>query len=139
LLTARQLAARPQNHARGGETCQVSAGEAGGRGVVLVAPPDYESGWQRGGGVFYTFCPRWYNRSMKIKTSITLTEDLVQAIDEYSDQFKNRSAFLETAAWAFVDQLQRAERDAQDIEIINRRTEYLNDEVMDVLTYQVSL
>ena len=76
---------------------------------------------------------------MKIKTSITLTEDLVQAIDEYSDQFKNRSAFLETAAWAFVDQLQRAERDAQDIEIINRRTEYLNDEVMDVLTYQVSL
>ena len=76
---------------------------------------------------------------MKIKTSITLSEDLVQSIDEFSGQFKNRSVFLETAAWAFIDQLQRAERDAQDLEIINRRADYLNEEVMDALGYQVSL
>ncbi len=89
--------------------------------------------------VFCIFRPVWYIGGMKVKTSITLSEDLVQTIDEYSDEFKNRSAFLETAAWAFIDQLQRAERDAQDIEIINRRAEYLNDEVMDALAYQVSL
>lgn len=76
---------------------------------------------------------------MKIKTSVTLSEDLVRTIDEFSDQFKNRSAFLETAAWAFIDQLRRAKRDARDIEIINRRAEYLNDEVMDALEYQVQL
>jgi metal-responsive CopG/Arc/MetJ family transcriptional regulator len=76
---------------------------------------------------------------MKIKTSITLSEELVQSIDEFSGQYKNRSVFLETAAWAFIAQLQRAARDARDIEIINRRAEYLNEEVRDALTYQVSL
>ena len=76
---------------------------------------------------------------MKIKTSITLSEELVQSIDEFSGQYKNRSVFLEMAAWAFIAQLHRAERDARDIEIINRRAEYLNEEVMDALAYQVSL
>ena len=76
---------------------------------------------------------------MKVKTSITLSEELVQSIDEFSGQYKNRSVFLETAAWALIAQLNRAERDARDIEIINRRAEYLNDEVMDALAYQTPL
>jgi len=45
---ARQLDAWPQSHARGGGTCQVNAGEAGGRGGVVVAPPDGASGWGAG-------------------------------------------------------------------------------------------
>ncbi len=81
----------------------------------------------------------WYIWSMKIKTSVTLSEELVHTIDEFSDQFKNRSVFLETAAWAFIEQLRQAERDAQDMEIINRNATYLNDEVTDALTYQVAL
>ena len=75
---------------------------------------------------------------MKIKTSVTLSENLVNEIDGYTDQFKNRSAFLETAAWAYIAKLHRAQRDAADIEIIDRWADDLNDEAMDALTYQVA-
>ena len=76
---------------------------------------------------------------MKVKTSVTLSQELLNAMRQLPDQYHNRSIFLETAAWAFIDQLRRAERAARDIEIINREAERLNDEVMDALAYQVSL
>jgi len=38
---------------------------------------------------------------------------------------------------AFVAQLLRREQNARDLEIINRRTEQLNEEALDVLAYQV--
>ena len=80
---------------------------------------------------------------MKVETSITLSGDLLQTMDELiaqlSEQYRNRSAFLEMAAWAFIEQLRRAQRTAKDIEIINRRADYLNEETVDALTYQVPL
>ena len=74
---------------------------------------------------------------MKIKTSITLSEDLVKAIDEYARKYNNRSEFIEEAVRAFIRQLIRKQEDARDLEIINRRSDYLNKEAMEVLTYQV--
>ena len=74
---------------------------------------------------------------MKIKTSITLSEDLLKAIDQQSRQYKNRSEFIETALWAFITQMLRNEQNAKDLEIINRRADRLNKEAEDVLTYQV--
>ena len=74
---------------------------------------------------------------MKIKTSITLSENLLTTIDQFADSFKNRSIFLETAAWAFIEQLRRAERNARDLEIINLRADSLNNEALDALSYQV--
>jgi len=62
-----------------------------------------------------------------------------ELIEQLSEQYQNRSVFLEMAAWAFIEQLRRAQRTAKDIEIINQRAEYLNKETMDVLTYQVPL
>lgn len=47
--------------------------------------------------------------------------------------------FLETAAWAYLARLRREAIHAHDIEIINRRSDYLNAEVMDALAYQVPL
>jgi metal-responsive CopG/Arc/MetJ family transcriptional regulator len=82
---------------------------------------------------------RKYIGSMKIKTSITLSEDLLKTIDHLPTQYRNRSFFLETAAWAFIAQLRRAEQAARDLEIIERRADYLNEEVMDALAYQVAL
>ena len=76
---------------------------------------------------------------MKIKTSITLSEELVHEIDAYGARFKNRSAFLETAARYFITQLRRAEQDARDIEIIDQWADDLNEEVMDALSYQAPL
>jgi metal-responsive CopG/Arc/MetJ family transcriptional regulator len=76
---------------------------------------------------------------MKVKTSITLSEHLLATIDQLMDKYKNRSTFLELAAWDFIARLQRAEQEALDIEIINRRADELNAETMDVLEYQVPL
>ena len=74
---------------------------------------------------------------MKVKTSITLSEDLLEAIDQRSAQFKNRSDFIESAIRAFIVQMIREEQNAKDLAIINRQAERLNQEAADVLTYQV--
>lgn len=76
---------------------------------------------------------------MKVKTSVTLSEDLLRAIDERVGQHRNRSDFIETAVWAFIAQALRAERDRNDLEIINRSAERLNEEAEDVLGYQIAL
>ncbi len=76
---------------------------------------------------------------MKVKTSITLSEELLEQIDLLPAQYQNRSVFLETAAWAYIEQLRREEQAARDLEILNRRADYLNAEVADALQYQVSL
>lgn len=76
---------------------------------------------------------------MKLKTSVTLSEELLEQIDRRGDQFKNRSDFLEIAAKAFLAQLERDELNARDLEIINRNADRLNREAADVLEYQVEL
>lgn len=76
---------------------------------------------------------------MKIKTSITLSEDLLKAIDEYTGEYKNRSEFIEEAVRVFIRQLIRRRQEARDLEIINNRADYLNQEAVDVLAYQVDL
>jgi len=80
-----------------------------------------------------------YFCSMKVKTSITLSEDLLKAIDKYMGKYKNRSEFIEDAVRAFIIQLIRGQQDARDLEIINKHADYLNREAADVLTYQVDL
>lgn len=75
--------------------------------------------------------------SMKVKTSITLSPDLLEAIDARAGRGRTRSEFIEAALRAFLDQTRRRERDARDLDILNRRAEPLNREAADVLTYQV--
>ena len=75
---------------------------------------------------------------MKVKTSITLSEDLLKAIDQFSAHYKNRSDFLEAAARALIAQLLRDAQNAKDLAILNQRADALNREAADVLTYQVT-
>jgi Arc/MetJ-type ribon-helix-helix transcriptional regulator len=82
---------------------------------------------------------RRYVCSMKIKTSITLSDEVLEAIDLHIGQYRSRSEFLETAARKFIFQLARKEAEQRDLEIINRRADSLNAEAEDVLTYQVPL
>ena len=77
---------------------------------------------------------------MKIKTSITLSSELLETIDARIGYSKGtRSEFIETAVRFFIRQLIREEQDRKDLEIINRRAEVLNREAADVLTYQAPL
>jgi metal-responsive CopG/Arc/MetJ family transcriptional regulator len=74
-----------------------------------------------------------YNYLVRIKTSITLPEELLVRIDRVDS---NRSALLERAARAYLAGVERQERDRRDIEIINRNAARLNREAKDVLEYQ---
>lgn len=76
---------------------------------------------------------------MKVKTSITLSEDLLKAIDYYTGEHKNRSEFIEDAVRAFFIQRIQRQQDARDLEIINKHADSLNREAADVLAYQVDL
>lgn len=75
---------------------------------------------------------------MKVKTSITLSADVLKAVDKRTRQQKTtRSGFIEAAVQAFIRQLIREEQNARDLEIINRHADALNKEAADVLEYQV--
>lgn len=76
---------------------------------------------------------------MKVKTSITLSQELLETIDRLPEHHGNRSLFLEEAAWAYIRHMQRAEQAARDLEILNRRADYLNEEINDALSYQVAM
>ena len=76
---------------------------------------------------------------MKVKTSITLSGDLLKAIDNYAKEYNNRSEFIEEAIRVFIKLLVRRQREEKDLEIINQRADYLNQEAKEVLAYQVDL
>ncbi|MEN6625091.1 MAG: ribbon-helix-helix domain-containing protein [Candidatus Sumerlaeia bacterium] len=73
---------------------------------------------------------------MKIKTSITLSSDLLADIDRQGKKFRSRSEFFEAAARGYLSQLARIEADRRDLEIISKRAARLNAEAGDVLSYQ---
>ena len=77
--------------------------------------------------------------SMKVKTSITLSEDLLKEVDRLAGAHKNRSDFIEKALRAAVREVERKRQDARDLEILNRNADALNREAEDVLDFQVPL
>ncbi|MFW9929426.1 MAG: hypothetical protein ACFFD1_08550 [Candidatus Thorarchaeota archaeon] len=76
---------------------------------------------------------------MKIKTSLTLSEELLSAIDQKSTSHKSRSDFVENALWAYLKYLIRQEKNKIDLQIINDNSKSLNKEAQEVLDYQVSV
>ncbi|MCP4357173.1 MAG: hypothetical protein GY796_04030 [Chloroflexi bacterium] len=74
---------------------------------------------------------------MKVKTSITLSEDLLKEVDSKAINYKNRSEFIEIALRKMIAQMNREQQDARDMEIINQHLDELNAEAKDVLEYQV--
>ena len=76
---------------------------------------------------------------MKVKASITLSKELMSEIDTLSSRYGNRSAFIERAVRHFLAVEERRKRDAKDLDLLNAHAESLNEEAMDVLSYQVDL
>ena len=74
---------------------------------------------------------------MKVKTSITLSQSILDQIDDRIGEEVSRSAFIEDALARHLAELARHERDERDIEIINRNAERLNREALEVLEHQV--
>ncbi len=74
---------------------------------------------------------------MKIKTSITLSDKALRIIDSSLNHSGNRSAFIEQAIWAYAEKVKRKLRDQKDTQILNKKSDVLNKEAKDVLSYQV--
>ena len=74
---------------------------------------------------------------MKVKTSVTLSEELVEAVDKITRKGESRSAVIERLLRQSFTQRARQTKDKRDLALINEHAEQLNEEAEDVLKYQV--
>lgn len=73
---------------------------------------------------------------MRVKTSVTIDEGLLRAIDKATSRGRSRSRIIEDAAREYLAKRVRAAREARDLQILNAAAAALNHEMEDVLTYQ---
>ncbi len=76
---------------------------------------------------------------MKVKTSITLSEDIVKRVNTVAETGESRSEVIERMLREGFAELDKRERDRRELELINRNADKLNEEAEDVLSYQVEL
>lgn len=72
---------------------------------------------------------------MKVKTSVTLSEDLLDAISSETNA-ANRSAFIEAATWEYLKIRRRQTRDRHEAMVIEENIELLNKEARESLEFQ---
>lgn len=76
---------------------------------------------------------------MKVEMTISLAPELLQELDRIlaNNGHDSLSELIEEALRSFLSQREQAERSRDDLELINRNADRLNQEAQDVLTYQV--
>jgi metal-responsive CopG/Arc/MetJ family transcriptional regulator len=73
---------------------------------------------------------------MKVKTSVTLSQELLDAIDQTCGPAANRSEFFERVAWDALREQWRRERNARDLAIINAHADELNALTEEIMALQ---
>jgi metal-responsive CopG/Arc/MetJ family transcriptional regulator len=76
---------------------------------------------------------------MRIKTSVSLDEHTLAALDRAAEDTSSRSRLIEQAILEFLERRRRAVRDARDLALLNREASSLNREMAEILSYQVKL
>jgi metal-responsive CopG/Arc/MetJ family transcriptional regulator len=75
---------------------------------------------------------------MKVKTSITLSKEVLREIDaRIESQRRSRSEFIEEAVRAFLAHADRVALQAREAALLRKHAATLNAEMADVLEYQV--
>lgn len=74
---------------------------------------------------------------MKLKTSITLEEGVVAAVERAARDGESRSQAIERLLRQSLAEQERAAIDRRDRAILDARADELNEEAVDVLGYQV--
>jgi len=72
---------------------------------------------------------------MKVKASITVSDDVLRAVDELAKS-SSRSEVIEHALRQFLAARQRTLRDDRDVELMNQHADAYNAETADLMTYQ---
>ena len=75
---------------------------------------------------------------MKQKTSITLSPDTLEKIDQLTGATQSRSAFIEQILQSYFRERIRRKTNARDLARINAAADRLNSEAADVLEYQTA-
>lgn len=73
---------------------------------------------------------------VKVRTSVTLSKDLLLKVDALAGKKRKRSAVVESALQDYVAKEHRKILNTRDIEIINANADKLNEEALDTLEYQ---
>ena len=73
---------------------------------------------------------------MKVKTSITLSSEVLAEIDRLAGSKSSRSALIERVLRRYLRERVRAAMNARDLKEINRAADQLNAEAIDVVEYQ---
>jgi metal-responsive CopG/Arc/MetJ family transcriptional regulator len=76
---------------------------------------------------------------MKLKTSITLSEDVIRRLDRATRRGENRSQAIERLLRERLQAEARRTADEKDLALIEEHAAELNAEAEDVLTYQAKL
>jgi metal-responsive CopG/Arc/MetJ family transcriptional regulator len=76
---------------------------------------------------------------MKQKTSVTLSEDLLEALSKATKKGESRSQAVERLLRETLAREARRAQESRDLDRINRHADRLNAEAEDVLAYQVDL
>ena len=76
---------------------------------------------------------------MRVKTSVTIDERVLRAIDKATTRTRSRSRLIEDAAREYLARYHRAAREARDLAILDEVADDLNREMDDVLAYQDDL
>jgi metal-responsive CopG/Arc/MetJ family transcriptional regulator len=74
-------------------------------------------------------------RTRKVKTSVSLSEGLLQAVDALAGK-SQRSAWIERSVRVAVRRALRLRRDAEELRLLNEHAEAFNRESAEVLAYQ---
>jgi metal-responsive CopG/Arc/MetJ family transcriptional regulator len=72
----------------------------------------------------------------KIKTSLTLSREVVTGIDRVAGRKHSRSAVVDAVLRRYLSQRERAAINARDRELINQYADELNAEAEEVLEFQ---
>ncbi len=72
----------------------------------------------------------------KVKTSLTLSREVVSGIDRVAGKKRSRSAVIDDVLRGYLRYRERASANACDVRKINRFAGDLNAEMQDVLAYQ---
>jgi metal-responsive CopG/Arc/MetJ family transcriptional regulator len=80
-----------------------------------------------------------YKSGMKLKTSVTLSEELLKMVDRAARKGEARSQVLERLVREALAARERKETNERDRDLINRHADALNAEMEDALRYQIDL
>lgn len=73
---------------------------------------------------------------MKVTTTVELSPDVVQVLEQRAENAQERSELVEAALRAFFDRPTKADLEQDDLALLNQHADDLNAEAADVLDYQ---